>query len=362
MTSKALKVGVSAVLDPAVTPHARTFMRALATARNHVDALAQVEFVFADDGADPETARAVARRFIAANVDLVIGHFSSDAAMAVRRIYREAGTPLLTPAATADAITDEGGVFRLCPPDRRLAALLLDHCAAEGWDALCVQSDDSVHGRAIAEALRYHAARHGITLADRGEALAIAYCGRLPASAAYLTQYAACRPTLPLILSDDAVSPYLPYPPSDAPTVHAIGFHPISSYSGASLVARQHRLLFGSEPETYFIESYAAFQIAAALVYPEQGESIVDRLAAKCFPTILGPVRFEDGEVRELGHAVWILGPDGFRLDPQREQPSPPSATALRYGDPAAVVRRQRADEVAVDAAAQSQLARRSSW
>jgi len=361
MTSKALKVGVSAVFDPAVTPHARTFMRALATARNHVDALAQVEFVFADDGAAPETARAVARRFTAAGVDLVIGHFSSDAAMAVRRIYREARTPLLTPAATADAITGEGGVFRLCPPDRRLAARLLDHCAAEGWGALCVRSDDSLHGRAIAEALRHHAPGHGITLADRGEALAVAYCGRLPASAAYLARHAAGHPALPLLLSDDAVSPYLPYPPSGAPTVHAVGFHPAASYPGASLVGRQHRLLFGSDLETYFLESYAAFQIAAALVRPEQGRSIAGRLAAECFPTILGPIRFEDGEVRELGHAVWILGPEGFRLGPQREQPSPSSTTALQYGDATATTRTRRASEVATDAAAETQLARRSS-
>ncbi len=99
---KKLEVGISALFEPQVTRHARTFMRALAVARSHFPGLSQVKFIFRDDGASQETALAVVRYFIQQGVDLVVGHFSSDAALSAAQYYRQAGIPLLTPAATMD--------------------------------------------------------------------------------------------------------------------------------------------------------------------------------------------------------------------------------------------------------------------
>lgn len=106
MRARQLTVGMSAVFDPAVTAHARTFLRAVCVARNYIPQLVNARFLFADDAADPTIAGDVAARFVNAGVDLVIGHLSSDAAVAVSETYLEAGISLITPAATADAVTE----------------------------------------------------------------------------------------------------------------------------------------------------------------------------------------------------------------------------------------------------------------
>jgi len=312
MTRKTLKVGISAIFDPLVSPHARTFMRALTAARNHLAPLSQVEFLFADDGADPGVARNAARGFIEAGVDLVIGHFSSDAAMGVREIYRDAGRALLAPAATADAVTRAGAVFRICPPDHGLAQTVLNHCVAQGWRRVCVHSDGSLHGGAIADALERSALHHGVTLVEPGSAAAVIFCGRLLLSVAYLARHLEAAPSCPLILTDDAVSPHIPGLPAGSAPVHAVGFRPAAHYQGANLVCRQHRQLFGSDPETYFVESYAAFEILAALVQSGSATPLAERLATESFSTVLGTVQFKDGENPGAGHAVFALQEAGF--------------------------------------------------
>ncbi|NVL56145.1 amino acid ABC transporter substrate-binding protein, partial [Pseudomonas syringae pv. actinidiae] len=111
-----LRVGVSALFDPADTPHARTFMRALAVARNCIPGLARVQWHFLDDGANAARGAEVAQHMIDWQADVVVGHFSSDAAIIAAPLYQQAGIALLTPAATIDRLTLEHfNVFRFCP-------------------------------------------------------------------------------------------------------------------------------------------------------------------------------------------------------------------------------------------------------
>ena len=148
-----LQVGVSAVFDPEVTPHARTFLHAIATSRNQLAALDQVCWHWCDDGADPARGAQVARYMIDRQVDLVIGHFSSDAALAAAPLYRAADIALITPAATVDRLTDYDNVLRLCPSDRQIAADLTTWVYRQGWRRVYVSADDSAHGQALAAAI-----------------------------------------------------------------------------------------------------------------------------------------------------------------------------------------------------------------
>lgn len=317
MRAKPLKVGVSAVFDPAVTAHARTFLRALCVARNHIPQLAHTRLIFADDAGDPKVARAVAATFVEADVDLVVGHLSSDAALTARDIYAAAGIPMITPAATADAVIKGSGVFRLCPPDRQLAERLLAHAVEHGWTRLRVQCDGSAHGQAIAKAIGVAAPRHGVTPIVGGDTNAVVFAGRLAASASFVARHIEVDPELPLILTDDAVSPHLPPQPLAKASIHAVGFRPINAYPDATLVCRQYRLLFGSEPETYFLETYAAFQILAALQGGDPAERLVNLLESRSFRTVLAVIKFEHGDACSLSHAIWTLGKTGFEIRAQ---------------------------------------------
>ena len=339
MTNDELKVGITAVFDPEVTPHARTFLRALATARNHIPALARVNFVFADDAADPECARTVAENFVAQGVDLVIGHFSSDAALAAIDTYEKADIAMLTPAATANAVTASPAAFRLCPNDALLAANLLALCIQKEWRNLHVRSDDSAHGKAIAEAIRVAAAEYGVVLTDTtNKAHAVVFAGRIAPSGAYMRQHLQSDPGLPLILTDDAVSPQLAGQSGLAAPILAIGFRSAQSYPDAALVCEHYRLLFGSPPETYFLESYAALEILASLVDARPRPRMTKALGAGQFETALGPVQFENGQATGLTHAVWSLGANGFSVEDQdiavqMEKPQAVAAPTPAFAD-----------------------------
>lgn len=308
------KVGVSAVFDPKITPHARTFLRATSLARNFLPQLSGVEFVYQDDAASPAEAKVVANEFVKADVDVVIGHFSSDAALAAAPIYQDAKIPLLLPAATADAATERPGVYRLCPTDSALARFLVDAVLAENWNSIEVLSDESEHGKAIAQAVRREAHANGIALDRTHKTCATVFAGRLGASEAFLPQHFAMRPDTPLIFGDDVVSPRVAgYGALRAP-VYAVGFPPPWSYPRATVISRQHELLFGNLPETYFLESYAAFEILSALVVSGASAGLSDFLEESSFETVFGPINFTHGNVEHLGHTLWVLEESGFTV------------------------------------------------
>jgi len=78
-----------------------------------------------DDQAQPEVALKTAHEICAVDFDVVIGHFNSDCARAVRSVYREADIPLLLPASTAVGLPDGRHVFRLCPDDLKQTAAMV---------------------------------------------------------------------------------------------------------------------------------------------------------------------------------------------------------------------------------------------
>jgi ABC-type branched-subunit amino acid transport system substrate-binding protein len=343
MTVEGLRVGVSAVFDPAVTPHARTFFRAMAAARNALPALAGVTWHFADDHADPDRARTVARGFVDEGVDLVIGHFSSDAALAAIDVYAKADVALLTPAATADTLTMSPAAFRICPADAQLVRHLLALCHVRAWTRLQVRSDASAHGQAIAHGLRTAAPLARLCLVtDAAEADVVVFAGRLASSAAALREHQRINPYVPLILTDDAVSPWLPAQEDMHAPVLTVGFRPADSHEEAVMACARHRLQFGRAPETYFLESYAAFEILAALATACAGAGPEQRatrlLAVGRFYTVLGPIRFDGGQAAGPGlapsHATFALGSDGLSLLAEPGGDMPPAAVAATVSDP----------------------------
>lgn len=309
---KTLKVGITALFDPQVTRHARTFMRALAVARSRIPGLSRVEFIFRDDGASKETALVVGRYFIQQEVDVVVGHFSSDAALSAARHYQRAGIPLLTPAATMDSLCEPAhGAFRLCPPDKQLAVKLIDFAISRSWMKLEVGADESAHGIALASAISAEAVKRGLTVvASGGSPDAEVFAGRLGNSRERMLTRAQSDSNRPLILTDDAASPGLGNKPDNGHEVYIVGIPAIATPLSDlfSEYCRQH---YGDEPETYYMECIAAFQIISQLA--EGGvNNYLFTLAENEFETVLGKIYFPHGECRHSAHTVWELTENGF--------------------------------------------------
>ncbi|RRV10718.1 amino acid ABC transporter substrate-binding protein [Pseudomonas sp. v388] len=309
----ALRVGVSALFDPADTPHARTFLRALCVARNLLPDLQPVQWLFLDDGANPARGAEVARQMIQWKADVVIGHFSSDAAVSAARLYEPAGIALLTPAATIDCLTlEHRNVFRFCPSDRRLAGDLVSWLQARQWRALHIEADTSAHGQALAQAIAAAAHLAGLQqVFDREQAQVEVFAGRLRASRQHWQARRATGSSRPLVLTDDAASPQLGAGRAGDVNAFVIGFgNPQAPGCHSALL---HRTLFEGAPETYFRESLLMLYVLAQLaVGPERGPQLTDVLQRRCFATPLGAVGFENGECRGATTRIWQVGSAGL--------------------------------------------------
>ena len=78
----------------------------------------------------------------------VIGHFASESAAAVVESYAQAGIPLILPASTCAALTEDGRTtFRVCASDRVLAGRLLKFAETQGFKRLALFADPSLHGQ-----------------------------------------------------------------------------------------------------------------------------------------------------------------------------------------------------------------------
>ncbi|WP_024643384.1 ABC transporter substrate-binding protein [Pseudomonas syringae] len=313
-----LRVGVSALFDPDATPHARTFMRALAVARNFIPNLAQVQWHFLDDGADAARGADVAQHMIDWQADLVIGHFSSDAAVSAAPRYEQAGIALLTPAATIDRLTQEHrNVFRFCPSDRQLAGDLVRWLVARQWASVQVDADGSAHGQALAVAIGEALGAAGLRrVSDRDSADVEVFAGRLKASREHWQARRQAGSVRPLVLTDDAASPHLGCAPAHDRNTFVIGFGTPDSHRCPA--SAWHRALFAAEPHTYFRESLLMLHVLAVLAgSTERGQALLDALhhntfSAPLFSTPMGTVSFDQGECRTASTCLWKLGPAGL--------------------------------------------------
>lgn len=309
----ALRVGVSALFDPSETPHARTFLRALCVARNVLPGLQRIQWRFLDDGADARRGAEVARQFVEWRADVVIGHFSSDAAMGAAEVYRQAGIPLLTPAATFDGLTQQhANVFRFCPSDRQLAADLVDWLTGRKWQVVHVSADDSAHGQGLASAIAKTAAQAGLRrVVEREQAQVEVFAGRLRASREHWQSRRAAGSKATLVLTDDAASMQLGTAQEADDSTYVIGFGAADQAFGSG--DAQLQALFNAPPETYYRESLLMLHVLAQLATGAwRRHELLQALQTTRFDTPLGEVAFTRGERHGVWTQLWRIGPAGL--------------------------------------------------
>ncbi|WP_122734252.1 ABC transporter substrate-binding protein [Pseudomonas viridiflava] len=314
-----LRVGVSALFDPDDTPHARTFLRALAVARNVVPGLGRAQWHFLDDGANARRGAEVAQQMIDWRADLVIGHFSSDAAIGAAPLYQRAGMALLTPAATIDRLTVEHpNVFRFCPSDQQLALDLTAWLSARRWRSVHLQADDSAHGQALVVAISDALETAGLQIvSEREHADVEVFAGRLRASREHWQARRQAGSTRPLVLTDDAASPHLGCAPAHDSSTWVVGFGVPPGPQQNDTSHALHRSLFGVLPQTYYRESLLMLYVLAILANSAwRREQLLDVLNHTTFNTPLGAVSFDQGEYRSAFNSVWRVGTEGLIAEP----------------------------------------------
>lgn len=129
-----------------------------------------INLVFADEGADAESARAQVRSLIDQDVDAIVGPASSTVALAVLPQLMDAGIVTCSPTAASlqlDSFPDRGYFFRTIASDS-----LLMHALAwavrnrVGSLEVSVVYVDDEYGRGLFHSLRGHLTEQGVALLD----------------------------------------------------------------------------------------------------------------------------------------------------------------------------------------------------
>jgi ABC-type branched-subunit amino acid transport system substrate-binding protein len=307
-------VGVSAWLDPGSTVHAQTLLRTLTVAIDWTPGVSSLSFVYGNDEATPETAAAVARRFVAEGVDVVIGPFGSGALLGAIDIYEAAGIPVIAPAATIELPRRHANLFRICPSDRLLAAEVARRVRDRGFERVAVLSDDSIHYRTLRD--RIHALLDGVATTGTGEpgaevpdVDAVVYTGRLKPSNAWLKAARGSGMTLPVIMTDDAAAADLLDGVADPGDLEVLGFPTAHQIPGAAVMAARYQRLYGGPPPIYFLEVLAAVETVAQA--RRSSRPLAQSLSNGTFLTVFGPTRFVDGERSSAALSLWTAGSDG---------------------------------------------------
>lgn len=126
-----VKIGVSGPLTGASAANGKDIENGVRMAIDEANAQQPkiggeaVRFVLdsVDDQGDPRVGVQVAQKLVDEGVTVVVGHYNSGVCLPASRVFASAGIPLIDPAATNPAITQQGftSVFRVIPTDAQNA-------------------------------------------------------------------------------------------------------------------------------------------------------------------------------------------------------------------------------------------------
>lgn len=257
--------------------------------------LPRVEVVVSDDRSDPFEAGSVARRAVEDPlVFAVIGHLTSGCALEASRVYAQASLAMITPSATATALTaqqdrpDWGGervVFRLPPSDAMQGEFAADYAVKRlALKKFLLVHDRSPYGLGLAETFRGALERKGgaavgfeaVSLGDKdfsGAVKAIlasrpdaVFFGGIYMEAGLLISQARAAGYRGAFLSGDAVKNVDFFTASGAAGDGAyvsIGGVPVEALpSAADFVERYQKRWAGAVPRSYDHYGYEAARVA----------------------------------------------------------------------------------------------------
>ena len=296
----------------------------------------KIRVIPGDDAADPEQAKAVANKFVAEEVAMVVGHWSSGASIAASPIYADANILMISPSSTNPRVTDEAGknVFRVCGRDDRQGQIAGDFLA-ENWrdKKIAILHDGTTYGEGLAEITKHHLNSQGVSettyeMFTPGEVdyspvisklnvrdIDVIFIGGYAAEASLMVREARDQGYDAQFVSGDALaSSDFWMTTADAGEGTLFTFFPDPrNYQFNKQLVEDFRSK-GFEPDDYTLYTYAVLEVWAQAVEHAQSlelDSVVAELRSKSFDTVLGSLEFdENGDIKSSGFS-WYKWSDG---------------------------------------------------
>lgn len=321
MHEKKYRLGIVANLAPNGSVHQQTFVRAVNDAAGHLcfDQLG-IELVWENDQATESGGKDAASLLVKKGVECVVGHYSSAAAKGALPRYEKKNIPLLLPAATADILTANfHSALRLCAKDSELALFIIKELKKRNIHRLYIEHDRSVHGASLAGNLvSLIGKENGFSLLRNiSDAEYVLFAGTYLNSINFAQQVQHSPGNVQHIyFTDDLVHNDLATKLGNISlSIYVFGADSNSGNPDAEACVQRYREKWKTAPDTYYLETYAAMEVAAQLFEKAgTGANNLTELAYQhTWNTVLGQFRFTpEGESRLQRYAVWALTGNGL--------------------------------------------------
>jgi branched-chain amino acid transport system substrate-binding protein len=298
-----------------------------------------------DDGSDPKKGVAVAGKFLADKVSVVVGHFNSTVTLPASEIYSDHAILDITPASTNPQVTERGldFVFRTCGRDDQQAAIAAKFLAAQNGKKIAILYDNTSYGKSLADETRGVLLDLGVKDVlyggvDRGEKDYSAIVSRVKAADADFVYWGGLAADAGLIVrqmreqsikavliaADGIASDDLSATGGDTVegTLMTFPLDPRNRPEATDVVKRFEAR--GINPEAYTLYAYAAVEVVeqAAEAAGSLDPAAIAKVMHSGMPlkTVLGNISYDaKGDITEPDYAifVWRKGIDGkLQYDP----------------------------------------------
>ena len=285
--------------------------------------------------ATPKEAVAIANRFAAEEVDVVIGHVCSSSSIPASDIYWESDILQITPSSTAPALTDRGyeNVFRVCGRDDQQGDFAGAWLAENFSGPVAFVHDKSAYGKGLAdralqafEAAGQEAALYeAINAGEQDYSALVSKLKNLGAEALYFGGYHAEFGLIARQASEQGYKPQ--FVSGDGQVVQELwaitgeagegmlftfGPDPRTNPAASRIVERIRRA--GFEPEGYTLYAYAAVQAwgkAAGRAGTTEAEAVAAALREGSYETVIGSLAFDENGDREDIDYTWYRWQSG---------------------------------------------------
>src|SRR5690625_2593614 len=341
-----IKIGVAGPFTGALTQYGTMVKEGVDTAIEQINASGgvlgkQLEAVVVDDACEPKQGPVVANRIVNDGIHYVVGHVCSGATIAATTIYNDEGIVMVTPSATAPAVTDGKNfefIFRTIGRDDQqgpaAAQFIIETIKPE---LVAILHDKQSYGQGIAAAVRSELEKAGINIAmfegiNAGDTDYSAVITKLKSSGADFVYYGGYHPEMGLLLRQGAEQAldvtYMGPEGVGNPDINAIGGDSVEGMlvtlpadftqdeSNADIVKAFRDK--GRDPSGAFqMTAYSATKaIADAIngVGEDDPEKVADYLHSNSIETPIGTISWdEQGDLNSFKFDIFTWHKDGSK-------------------------------------------------
>lgn len=213
-----IRIGVAGPFTGALTQYGTMVKEGVDTAIEQINAKGgvlgkQLEAVVVDDACEPKQGPVVANRIVNDGIHYVVGHVCSGATIAATSIYNDEAVVMVTPSATAPAVTDGKNfdfIFRTIGRDDQQGPAAAKFIAEEiKPELVAILHDKQSYGQGIAAAVRDDLKDAGVKIAlfegiNAGDSDYSAVITKLKSSGADFVYYGGYHPEMGLLLRQGA--------------------------------------------------------------------------------------------------------------------------------------------------------------